>query len=104
MVDVDCVCRGTGITDCNAVEFGTAWPGTPCDDGDPLTTTEVWSPNCICTVPAIACDGVPFGYQNTASWQAFINWMRAQDVLSQPQRAVDALTNDLLPTDQVQPE
>lgn len=47
---------------------------------------------------------VPFGYQNTASWQAFINWMRAQDVLSQPQRAVDALTNDLLPTDQVQPE
>jgi putative hydroxymethylpyrimidine transport system substrate-binding protein len=46
----------------------------------------------------------PFGYQDTAKWQAFINWMVQQDVLSQPARAVDALSNDLLPKSQISPE
>lgn len=44
---------------------------------------------------------VPFGHQDTAAWQAFINWMVQQDVLDNPARAVDALTNDLLPTGQI---
>ena len=39
----------------------------------------------------------PFGYMNPAEWQTFINWMLENEVLSGPQRAVDALTNDLLP-------
>lgn len=45
----------------------------------------------------------PFGYQDTATWQAFINWMIQQDVLANPTRAVDVLTNDLLPSAQVDP-
>lgn len=45
----------------------------------------------------------PFGYQNTAKWQAFINWMVQQQVLAEPARAVDVLTNELLPTSQVDP-
>lgn len=39
-----------------------------------------------------------YGYQDTAKWQAFINWMVQQGVLSQPARAVDSLTNELLPS------
>jgi putative hydroxymethylpyrimidine transport system substrate-binding protein len=39
----------------------------------------------------------PFGYMNPAEWQTFINWMLENEVLSGPQRAVDALSNDLLP-------
>ncbi len=44
---------------------------------------------------------VPFGHQSTAEWQAFINWMVAQGVLATPSRAVDALTNELLPANQI---
>ena len=42
-------------------------------------------------------NGRPFGHQNTTEWQAFINWMVEQGVLANPTRAVDALTNELLP-------
>jgi putative hydroxymethylpyrimidine transport system substrate-binding protein len=44
---------------------------------------------------------LPFGHQDRASWQTFINWMVDQGVLANSQRAVDALTNALLPTSQV---
>lgn len=44
---------------------------------------------------------LPFGYQDRARWQTFINWMVNQGVLAQPARAVDALTNQLLPSTQV---
>lgn len=40
----------------------------------------------------------PFGYMDTAKWQAFINWMVKQEVLSSPAHAVDALTNEFLPS------
>ncbi len=40
----------------------------------------------------------PFGYMDTAKWQAFINWMVKQEVLASPAHAVDALTNDFLPS------
>lgn len=43
----------------------------------------------------------PFGYMDTARWQTFINWAVENEVLSAPQRAVDALTNSLLPTGNV---
>lgn len=43
----------------------------------------------------------PFGWQNTASWQSFINWMVEQGVLANPTRAVDVLSNELLPTQQI---
>jgi putative hydroxymethylpyrimidine transport system substrate-binding protein len=43
----------------------------------------------------------PFGYMDTARWQTFINWAVENEVLNIPQRAVDALTNSLLPTGDV---
>ena len=36
----------------------------------------------------------PFGYMDPADWQNFINWMVDNEVLSTPQRAVDALNNE----------
>lgn len=57
------------------------------------------------TLPLLNQDGngasLPFGHQDRASWQTFINWMVDQGVLANSQRAVDALTNALLPTSQV---
>jgi len=40
----------------------------------------------------------PFGYMDTAKWQYFINWMVSEKVLDTRQMAVDALTNDYLPS------
>ncbi len=40
----------------------------------------------------------PFGYMDTAKWQYFINWMVRQKVLESREMAVDALTNDFLPS------
>ena len=55
------------------------------------------------TLPLLAQDNGkrPFGYMDTARWQTFINWAVQNDVLDTPQRAVDALTNSMLPTGNV---
>jgi putative hydroxymethylpyrimidine transport system substrate-binding protein len=55
------------------------------------------------TLPLLADDQAnrPYGYMDTARWQTFINWAVENGVLESPQRAVDALTNALLPTDTV---
>ena len=55
------------------------------------------------TLPLLADDqqNRPFGYMDTARWQTFINWAVDNGVLESPQRAVDALSNNLLPTDTV---
>jgi putative hydroxymethylpyrimidine transport system substrate-binding protein len=44
----------------------------------------------------------PFGYMNPSEWQAFINWMVENETLTGPQRAVDALNNELLPGGRVE--
>ena len=44
---VDLSCGGT-ITDCLGISGGTNLPGTACDDGNPITTGDTWSANCIC--------------------------------------------------------
>jgi putative hydroxymethylpyrimidine transport system substrate-binding protein len=51
------------------------------------------------TLPLLnnTAQGEPFGYMNPADWQNFINWMAENGVLGTPQRAVDALNNELLP-------
>ena len=46
---------------------------------------------------------LPFGHQDPASWQTFINWMFQQGLISTPARAVDAITNRLLPSRSVAP-
>jgi hypothetical protein len=55
------------------------------------------------TLPLLAQNnsGRPFGYMNTTRWQTFINWAVEKEVLTAPQRAVDVLTNALLPTGRV---
>ncbi len=47
-----CYCVGDSLNpqfDCMGVLGGNAWPGTPCEDGDPLTTNDTWSFDCACT-------------------------------------------------------
>ena len=40
----------------------------------------------------------PYGFMDSRTWQTFIDWMVKNDLLSNPARSVDSLTNDLLPT------
>jgi putative hydroxymethylpyrimidine transport system substrate-binding protein len=40
----------------------------------------------------------PYGFMDSSDWQAFIDWMVKNDLLANPARSVDSLTNDLLPT------
>ena len=51
------------------------------------------------TLPLLAGDGGsrPFGYMSSVEWQRFTNWAYENGVLTESQRAVDALTNDYLP-------
>lgn len=57
------------------------------------------------TLPLLAQNNgkKPFGYMDTARWQTFIDWAVEKDVLTAPQRAVDVLSNALLPTGEVDP-
>ena len=43
-----CVMGNNSQWDCEDVPGGTALPGTPCDDSNPVTTNDTWSANCIC--------------------------------------------------------
>ena len=42
------VMAGACSLDCMGVAGGTALPGTPCDDGNPSTSGDAWSANCVC--------------------------------------------------------
>jgi putative hydroxymethylpyrimidine transport system substrate-binding protein len=57
------------------------------------------------TLPLLAQNNgnKPFGYMDTARWQTFIDWAVEKEVLTAPQRAVDVLSNELLPTGEVDP-
>lgn len=37
------------VTDCLGIVGGTALPGTPCNDGNPCTTNDLWSGACQCS-------------------------------------------------------
>ncbi len=45
-VTLDLTCEA--LEDCEGEVGGTALPGTPCDDGDPGTFFDSWSPGCQC--------------------------------------------------------
>ena len=47
--------------DCTGVLGGDALPGSPCDDGDPLTQGDTWSTDCVCEGVFVDCEGVPGG-------------------------------------------
>ena len=44
-----CVFGDSLSLDCEGAPGGAAMPGTPCDDGDPMTLGDTWSSACICT-------------------------------------------------------
>lgn len=50
--------------DCAGMAFGTHWPGTPCEDGNPTTTNELYNADCHCigdTTNLFDCLGNPGG-------------------------------------------
>ena len=51
-------CGGGGTFDCLGVLNGPNMPGTPCNDGNPMTTNDTWTPNCVCagTPPPPSCE------------------------------------------------
>jgi hypothetical protein len=44
---IDLNCTG-GLPDCTGITNGPNLPGTPCNDGDPNTINDLWSPSCVC--------------------------------------------------------
>ena len=93
--------RGTGF----AVSHPNQATSTVLEANDALKP-EVTAAQMKATLPLLgapggAKDAVPFGHQSTVKWQAFINWMVQQGVLANSQRAVDALTNELLPSKRI---
>ncbi len=53
-------CTVTAV-DCQGVVGGTALPGTPCDDNNPDTELDQYTPNCECMGLLVDCLGVPGG-------------------------------------------
>jgi PKD repeat protein len=45
---IDLNCGGGGTYDCLNILNGPNMPGTPCNDNDPLTVNDAWSPTCAC--------------------------------------------------------
>ncbi len=58
-------CGSGGPLDCNGVENGPDMPGSPCDDGNPMTSGDLWTPACVCTGQdssnVVDCTGTPGG-------------------------------------------
>jgi hypothetical protein len=46
--DANCSCVTNGLIDCLGQVNGPALPGTPCDDNNPATINDMWSPTCAC--------------------------------------------------------
>ncbi|MCC7502658.1 MAG: hypothetical protein IT229_09025, partial [Flavobacteriales bacterium] len=69
VIDLNC---GGGPVDCMGIPNGPNMPGTPCDDGNPNTINDIWSPNCVCIGALLPnnqvfvsgsvspCNGVPY--------------------------------------------
>ena len=50
-----------------------------------------------------ADDTQPWGYQDAAEWQEYIDWMEDEGLLTQPQTAERVLTNEFLPGEGLDP-
>jgi hypothetical protein len=66
---------GTTIYDCLGIPNGPNVPGTACDDGNPGTTGDMWSPACVCngTPVSTACQA-SFTVQQAMNGGAPIPW------------------------------
>ncbi len=82
---IDLACNGGGNYDCFGVLNGPSMPGTVCDDGNPMTVNDVWSPQCVCVgqdpsnydclgilngpaQPGTACTDTILGQVITGTW------------------------------------
>lgn len=45
VIDLNC---GGGPVDCMGIANGPNMPGTPCDDNNPNTINDLWTPACTC--------------------------------------------------------
>jgi len=48
-------------------------------------------------------DDRPWGYQEPAAWQRYIDWMRENDLIKRPQSADRVMTNEFLPGEGLDP-
>jgi putative hydroxymethylpyrimidine transport system substrate-binding protein len=74
-------------------------------DANPALERPTTAAQIKATLPLLAQENgnKPFGYMDTTRWQTFIDWAVDNEVLTAPQRAVDVLSNSLLPTGEVDP-
>lgn len=71
----EAIAEGELVADCEGVVGGTAIPGAPCDDGDPLTVADVYDLSCDCA-------GSPIGLEENEQDAALSLWPSpAGDVL-----------------------
>ncbi|MBK9274400.1 MAG: T9SS type A sorting domain-containing protein [Flavobacteriales bacterium] len=61
-------CGGGGL-DCMGVPNGPNVPGTPCNDGNPLTVNDTWDANCVCTGVGQTFCQASFTVQQGAPWE-----------------------------------
>lgn len=58
-------CGNSDPVDCNGILNGPDMPGTPCDDGNPMTWGDMWTPACVCvgadSSNTVDCLGIPGG-------------------------------------------
>jgi putative hydroxymethylpyrimidine transport system substrate-binding protein len=68
-------------------------------DANPALDRPVTRAQVETTLPLLAGEGGsrPYGYMSSVEWQRFINWAFENEVLTEGQRAVEALSNDYLP-------
>jgi hypothetical protein len=67
------VAQGALVEDCLGILGGTAIPGTSCDDGNALTTDEIFNSSCVCYSPTV---GVPeLSSSGMAAWPSPANDM-----------------------------
>lgn len=75
-------------------------------DANTALKPEVTAAQVKATLPLLRRGGLrgkdqPFGYMDTVRWQAFINWMEKNELLETSASAVDAMTNEYLPSAQI---
>lgn len=65
IINVTLDCGNSNPVDCNGMVNGPDMPGTPCDDGNPMTSGDLWTPACVCTGQdssnVVDCTGIPGG-------------------------------------------
>lgn len=59
---------GTPALDCTGVPGGSALPGTPCNDGNPITINDTWSASCVCLGDTVGGCSASFTVSQAGAW------------------------------------